>query len=335
MTHFTDFTLFPFGEKQGRPYTNWTWNYDVFQMTVLYDPKTYSETSYGSRNNDRNVRACYSCPYNRYPSGPNEDFNYILQNTCFTSATLLPQYMTEGNLTSERFGEINGTLTTCSLKPCAKQYSKVYSNGNVAHAQETHSTSVFQPAVHQPNIPDDDIPALRFLNEIHYCAEGIWIATVLESYEFNTYFMRWEEESSFKRNFTLLFKRMSKEISYLIQNPSNPDATNITGTAYGSELYVRVRWAWLILPLLTITMVIAILILSILNSSKKPYLLEDSILAALFFDVDGWDKKEYCEEDTWGRQSVRKMEEKATSMTARMELRACGDGGVEVEEGVI
>jgi hypothetical protein len=77
------------------------------------------------------------------------------------------------------------------------------------------------------------------------------------------------------------------------QGRVNLCATNVTGTAFGTEVYIHVRWLWATLPTFTLIGSIAILIITILSSNKRSYLFKHKVLAAIFVQLDGWKTNEY------------------------------------------
>ncbi|KAF2113674.1 hypothetical protein BDV96DRAFT_688637 [Lophiotrema nucula] len=81
-------------------------------------------------------------------------------------------------------------------------------------------------------------------------------------------------------------------ITNIFATRRNPDARNVTGAAYGPDLYVRVRWPWLIMPLSMVIFTGAFLINTITQSRRRPYRYKSSIVALLLHGLDGWTDKE-------------------------------------------
>jgi hypothetical protein len=67
----------------------------------------------------------------------------------------------------------------------------------------------------------------------------------------------------------------------------NPNATQFPGTAQFSETYVKVRWPWLILPLVETLLASLLLITSIVIGAGQP-LWKNSVTATLFHGLEGW-----------------------------------------------
>ncbi|KAF3039846.1 hypothetical protein E8E11_002822 [Didymella keratinophila] len=121
-------------------------------------------------------------------------------------------------------------------------------------------------------------------------------------------------------------------MSVLLQSPSNPQIQNITGVAYGAEIHVQVRWIWLILPLATFLASVVLLVLSMLDSSRREYLFRNKILAAIAIELHGWDRDEYAADGDWKRGSIRTLEQRSETMVARMQLPQDGDGGLKFKK---
>lgn len=66
----------------------------------------------------------------------------------------------------------------------------------------------------------------------------------------------------------------------------NANATNIDGKAFFNEVYIQVRWVWLLVPLLETALITLLLALSIFTTLKEP-LIKDNVLAYLSTTVEG------------------------------------------------
>jgi hypothetical protein len=60
----------------------------------------------------------------------------------------------------------------------------------------------------------------------------------------------------------------------------NYNVTNVAGTAFFNETYIRVSWLWILLPVFETAFVTTLFVLSVVVTSKHP-LLKDSVLAYL------------------------------------------------------
>jgi hypothetical protein len=248
------------------------------------------------------------------------------------------------------FGDVNGTLTTCALTPCVKQYTEAKVKDDKVSAKITGTVLKFYNATIQPdekNIGDgwgsDWIRSARLLyctGEDENCSftwsmyamEGLgeWMRDIMGTGEFAQFLSA--ESSGFEQNFTLLYQRIAEEVTVIMQSSANPNATNITGTAYGTDLYVQVHWVWLVLPVATVVISIMILGFVIFESKKKPYLFKNKILAALVFELSGWRKEEYGADRFWERQTMRKLEESSMRMKARMQLPDSAEEGLKLKK---
>ncbi|KAF2136595.1 uncharacterized protein K452DRAFT_237204 [Aplosporella prunicola CBS 121167] len=94
-----------------------------------------------------------------------------------------------------------------------------------------------------------------------------------------------------KNNFSLVMEDMVRSLTEHIRT-SSPGETWIDGTAFAPETYIKVRWEWLSLPLITLTMAIAYLIVSMKESKKhRTILWKSSTLAPFFHGIQGWEKE--------------------------------------------
>ncbi|KAJ4371858.1 hypothetical protein N0V86_008412 [Didymella sp. IMI 355093] len=280
--------------------------------------------------------------------------NLIVKSACFNKTTEFWRYFDQGSITPQ-FGDINGTLTTCSLQPCVKRYSASNVSANGLSTEVTERILGFRNDTNQAYFDKEtwnhSYPielawdSYEIMNaQLQYCANGTndcdynwqsfalhqlghWAAKTLTDDDFMAYITA--DESTFDHNFTLLHERIADEISKLFQSSANPNITNITGTAYDQELYVRARWAWFVLPLLMFSASVVILALTILNSRKRTYLFKNKILAALAFQLDGWDGGEYGADSDWERHSIRLLEESSNNMMAKIHLSTEHEPGLK------
>lgn len=110
-------------------------------------------------------------------------------------------------------------------------------------------------------------------------------------------------------NFTVLFDSIAHEVTNMLQSSANPNATNITGIAYVTELYVHVRWLWLIFPFLTVLTSITILNLTFLYGRKRPHLFRTRISAAIAVEPGAWDRGRVCRRVADHEQATGETEE--------------------------
>lgn len=87
-----------------------------------------------------------------------------------------------------------------------------------------------------------------------------------------------------------------------------PNTTNVYGTAYFVEIYVIIRWPWLLLPGLLVLLSAMFLLLTMRMSRKgrgSP-LWKSRVLPFLFHGLDGWEKGELRVSDEAGMDQAGK-----------------------------
>ncbi|TID20949.1 hypothetical protein E2P81_ATG05579 [Venturia nashicola] len=94
------------------------------------------------------------------------------------------------------------------------------------------------------------------------------------------------------------------------QSQDNLNATMMQGEVRVKETYVKVRWPWLILPLLETILATILLISSIIMNGKTP-LWKSSMVACLVHGLDGWNDDELIVQ---GHESVGSLNRLAQGM---------------------
>jgi hypothetical protein len=334
------FTIYPFGFSDQRPNTAATWSSRGPAMLLHSFSTSTASIDTSVSIESMGLRSCIYITPSASPGDPYRPHD-ILQASCFDYTTNLEKYF-DWNQTSPRFGSINGTITTCSLKPCGKHYSLVQARGGKVNAVMAHSTTTFYNSsdVPKPDLPDmlyNMSPSGEYTHSTRsYCADGeqtcqyswnilsmdllgSWIKTIMMSEEFTGFLTAWP--SPFGRNFTALYHRFADELSLPMQQSRvNVYATNITGIAYGTEIYVHVEWLWVILPIFLLGASATVLIFTILSSNNRSYLFKNKVLAAIFMRLDGWETSEYMPKNEWNHQSMKRLEETSKGMTARLHV---------------
>ena len=125
----------------------------------------------------------------------------------------------------------------------------------------------------------------------------------------------WDRQG-FPVNWTDHFQLYASLLSTIVQSPANVNATNITASAYGDVIFVEIRWIWMAMPLSIVFISIMFFVLTIFESSKRPYVFKTSIIAVLFHGLEGWDVS--GSQFSGGRESVtdRELVYRAKMMTA-------------------
>ncbi|KAI1132333.1 hypothetical protein F5Y10DRAFT_294080 [Nemania abortiva] len=90
----------------------------------------------------------------------------------------------------------------------------------------------------------------------------------------------------------MVFQNIATVLSNLVRTPNtgeNLNATVIRGQALGTETYIRVRWQWVLLPMIETILAVILLAATIIvtRRSRRP-LLKSSVNGLLFHGLDGW-----------------------------------------------
>ena len=88
---------------------------------------------------------------------------------------------------------------------------------------------------------------------------------------------------------------------------------------------------WFILPIVMMVSSLLIVMFIVGDSGRKDYLFKNNILAAIAFELHGWEPHEYGVDETWTRDSMRNVEKKAERMVAKMQLPYEGDGALRLK----
>lgn len=103
----------------------------------------------------------------------------------------------------------------------------------------------------------------------------------------------------------------------------NNNATTLAGNAFVKEVYIRVTWPWLIIPLVE-TLATAVLLVYCIVLSKHRLLLKTSLIALLVHGLDGWSADEI---KLPASEDAEKLETMAEGMRAR--FMENGDGRLQ------
>lgn len=215
----------------------------------------------------------------------------VAKFTCFTSSTDLGLYTD-----MSKIGQINGTVHKCDLRFCAHHYdSMTVLNGQKAYSVQKKGelTPVlgenWRPDFPVRNWTSDVSPSLLY--EIDK-----WSKSALANQFFRIANDSSNHEDSLTPsgvgngssldNFPLLFGRSADVMTSIIQSSYNPNTKTIDMSVFASDIFVDVRWRWMILPLTIVVTGLLFVVLSILESRNKRYLLKSSILAVMFYGLD-------------------------------------------------
>ncbi|KAF2870097.1 hypothetical protein BDV95DRAFT_608119 [Massariosphaeria phaeospora] len=261
------------------------------------------------------LRMCYFYDWESItevdPEAPPRPYKSISKATCFTSETNFGQYDD-----AARVGDINGTISECALDFCAKtaQNLRISSTGTVVTFLD--KAELLEPE-EQPasnnlgNVSDYEVYKEKLANNdggyIAYSAKGIpgkvFNISYFASSNLVTQFLelaakdspalavlsKLRSTDSIMGNWPEMFDRLAVILHDVVQSSGNPSTRNNTAIAYDSDLFVSVHWPWLIIPLSIVALAIIFLILTVVHSSRKPYLFKSSILPVLFHGPLGGD----------------------------------------------
>ena len=223
----------------------------------------------------------------------------IVGQTCFNSTTKLYLYNN-----TEHIGQINGTVSKCRLDFCVKKYEDVILERSGMKSQITTDTRLELQNRSAPDIDNDDVwhskqsqgfGSIDFrVGRSNRRLLNIMVEDMFDNWTIRRalYYQKIPRTASFG-NWTSRFHHLADIMSLMIQATPNPDAMNMTSQVYEDEIIFHVHWGWMIMPISIVIASSIFLLLTIVKSSKKPYLFKTSILAALFHglrerDVSGF-----------------------------------------------
>lgn len=257
----------------------------------------------------------------------------------FNSTTELGLYSDVGEV-----GVINGTMSFCYLDFCAHTYKGASVENGRWSISSIEETTLNQTGIEE--VPNDDSNDARARKNITFSATGVadgfrigstafgsWsktIRTVFESDRFQEGMHMSPFNQAINGNWTELTRRMASALSAVLSSPGNVDARNITGEAYGQEVFVQVQWLWLIGPLSMVVLSILVLVLTIVKSSRKPYLFKTSIIAVLFHGLEGWDLSDSQTDIDGRKKTERGLLMQAKEM--RVRLRQNEEGSLKLKK---
>lgn len=247
--------------------------------------------------------------------------------TCFTltsnTTTLGLEWMNQGKLLKP----ITGRINWCHHSFCAKRYEQVtITNGIMKAGKITrfplHSVRNYTTTIPRSNATNYKLVADGGTNESFIIGkearDRVFSITSLEELA-DLYFVddaRWT-----KANWERLFDATESTFATMVQSRKNPYHRMSSGPAYEQETFVKVRWEWFILPLSSVLLSTVFLLLTALQSARKPYLYKTSLVATLFHGLEGWSKDEMRSQTKWKKQEtgwdLLKVAEKSNAKFAR------------------
>ena len=236
----------------------------------------------------------------------------IVKSTCITTSSN-PETIAD----LDTFGEMNATLTKCRLNICARRYRNVTMGANgikVAHTTDSPlSVSIANGT--EVYAKDENNNKFRFdLDQLRNLRSLLYDVTDTQSFKF----LLDKNNPKSSADWVRFFERIAEVYTQTIQSPYNPDARRVEAQAYGLEVFVRVRWAWFIMPLLIVLASNVLLGLTMYQSRKKPYLYKNSILSTLFHGLEGWETHELLPAKVCGSETYNDMLDTSKGMLASL-----------------
>lgn len=234
-----------------------------------------------------------SCRYSGNGEIQRNEHPRIAQATCFTSKTQLYLYRD-----LERIGEVNGTAISCNLDFCAHHYDLIV----IRNSQKTYHGLRKERLMPLHTGLEHEISS-RYAS---LRGQGEFVIFEHDLEELTSMFLRNANitipqlitmgTKNF-RNVTLLFERFAERMSFAIQSYANPNGNNMTMNVFDEEQVVRIQWAFMTVPFVTVISGCIFIALTIYISRTKCYVLKTSILAAIFHGADALDEEQEEEND--------------------------------------
>jgi hypothetical protein len=298
---------------------------DAFKTwtTGLEDPQaTQSEQASPSET------VLSACGLNHYVD-ENRLQGTLLSNFC---------YVASGNAETmqnpDTFGVMHASFSNCRLSLCSRHYrnASVVAEGRIQATEITDSLFV---AIHADPLKREALQAYdgagnKFsFNQFHLESLAMVMEDLQNSPGIKQLLARNNRDST--ADWIALAEQIADIYTRVIQGSFNPDSERMTAEVYGSVIFVRVRWAWFIMPLSLVIASNVLLYLTMWRSRKQSYLYKNSILATLFHGLDGWETQELVAQRT-GR-SRRETHEDMTRTSRGMVavLKEDGDGYLKLK----
>jgi hypothetical protein len=136
----------------------------------------------------------------------------------------------------------------------------------------------------------------------------VWVNDVMEAFNVTS-------------DWNALFNGLAKSMTTYIRSSDLPDSVfNVTGTAWHTETFVRVKWPWIILPsALVLFSIVFLAVTVVLNSRRKVMVWKNKSLASLFHGLEArrMDRKEI--------DRLGDMEDVASGIVVRLAMGSNGE----------
>ncbi|KAH7116104.1 hypothetical protein B0J11DRAFT_584137 [Dendryphion nanum] len=242
--------------------------------------------------------------------------DWIIFNTCIGKFEIVPMegqgificlnITNEKKLTIAQWKEMDilrGTVTFCRPKICVKKYHDLSIRGNEVQASRTERIDINITWASNLDKGDGLKPISRpsaFPAKVHLSYHPFRIlktlSDVVNSYEYFSVVRNQNSREAMRHgsvervtNWTQRFEEMASICSGILQGRFNPNSTNVSAAAYGDAVFIDVHWVWMGLPLSLVVFSVLVLVSTMLESSRKRYLLKTSILAVLYHGLEEGD----------------------------------------------
>jgi hypothetical protein len=308
--------------------------------TCIKDEVDNLQCSYDFPGNPMDANSTFYYSPNNDEFGGNENLTTLFQTV---SDVLLDRVVFLAiNATTESHNAADGTVlpsdvqaTFCQWQYCAQKHTNVV--GNPSGVNSTiQSTIPLSPTVlvggnagylnYTPTDPDVQLPLTFEISNQVYQNLRTYLTALMDTSStkvsqsirpgdtgtqlFNIgYFLRFANISQASQN-------LATTVTSLIRSQDNGDnrnATIISGKVVTTTTFVRVRWPWLILPILETLLAAVLLIMSIIMNRGRSYLYKSSSIALLFHGLEGWKESEL---PVQGVETPEHLEEKAKTLKA-------------------
>ncbi|KAI0901586.1 hypothetical protein F4806DRAFT_5914 [Annulohypoxylon nitens] len=237
----------------------------------------------------------------------NEFISYTKWLTCDDSSSLVE------NFAITRLPYIDGNVEIDTLKLAESVFSKwtwckktFHNISATPHGVESSSVSEKPLKLNSDNyfFCDGSGSISSTAPNQFYCSgylTGILDALLQQNWEIRLSFRYPFDMANFTRNIADTFNSVYTALGA----PAKLTPQTLPGNAYYNEVYIQVRWCWLILPVMETILTGLLLGISIKLNHDEP-LYKNSVLAYLSHGLEGWEKGEI---DIRPPESVDKLEE--------------------------
>lgn len=265
-------------------------------------------------------------PTPRYHSCAVQSYNMTELDTIdrFSCLTMPPLFHRVEDL--ETFDGVKGRMTWCRLHFCAQHYKETTIKNGIMNSSVGGSTllTVTESSTGDNVAVIGNDPTKFYIGNNSRQSLSSLLSNLTGSDPLtDSLIFPFMDRSDSAEPF---FQAVAGVFTALIRSSQNGHVKNVTGKAFGSETYVRVRWQWFILPLSVVVMSTLFLVLTISQSWSRDHRFKSSVLATLFHGLEGWDGDDLKIDKGLGarKERVYALEKKARTM--KVALKENNDG---------